>query len=199
LTLNIELNSTKYFALEGYRIIIPKPATGVLFEKNGFLSGQVRMRGRGGGVYPFHYLEMLDYLFGTEKDTIEVCSGTVKNSVTVDINPECKPDLVADGQDLKCIKENAFSRWRCDPPYNEDTASKMYDTKLPSLGKLLKAGSQVVRPGSLMFLLCSQNYQQCPANVKRIAAIYISIVPNNETRILNIYRKKPDESLESFL
>lgn len=197
--LNNKLKVSKYVALEGYRIITAKPATGVLYVKNGFWSGHVRMRGKGGGVYPFHYLEMLDRLFGAEKNTIEVCSGTVKNSITVDINPNCKPDIVGDGQNLSCIRDNSFARWRCDPPYNEDTAAKMYNTKLLNLGKLLKAGSQVVRPGSLMFLLCSQNYQQCPANIERIGVFYISVVPNNETRILNIYRKKPDESLESFL
>jgi hypothetical protein len=172
LTVNVELNS-KYIALEGYRIITAKPATGVLYEKNGFWSGHVRMRGKGGGVYPFHYLEMLNSLFGAEKNTIEVCSGTVKNSVTVDINPECNPDLVADGQDLSSIRDNTFSRWRCDPPYNVDTALKMYNTKLPNLGKLLKAGSRVVKPGSLMFLLCSQNYQQCAANVERIGELFV--------------------------
>ena len=69
------------------------------------------------------------------------------------------------------------------------TASHMYGTELPNLGKLLKAGARVIKPGSLMFLLCSQNYQICPPNVKRIGIITMTIVPNNELRACNIYEK----------
>jgi hypothetical protein len=148
------------------------------------------MRGKGLGAYPFRYLEMLDTVFGADSNTIEVCSGSVKDCFTVDINPECNPDLVADGQDLSEIRDNSFTRWRCDPPYNEKTASKMYNTKLPSLGRLLSEGARIVKPGSLMFLLCSQNYQWCPANVKRIGIITMTIVPNNELRACNIYIKQ---------
>jgi len=174
----------------GYTIIEATPATGILYEINGFLSGHVRMRGRGNGFYPFYYLEMLDHVFGTEEKTIEVCSGTARSYFTVDINPEHNPDLVADGQLLSAIQANSFNRWRCDPPYNVKTAKEMYGTELPSLGKLLTEGARVVKPGSLMFLLCSQNYQWCPSNCKRIGLVYISVIPNNETRILNIYVKK---------
>ncbi len=174
----------------GDYIIIPAyPAKGILYIINNFLSGQIRMRGTGGGRYPANYLEFIDNVFGPEPNTIEVCSRSVRDCFTVDINQECKPDLVVDGQKLECIKDNTFSRWRCDPPYNEDTAKNMYSCELPSLFKLLEAGARVVKPGSLMFLLCSQNYQHCPSNVKRIGFIYISVVPNNETRILNIYVK----------
>jgi len=175
-----------------YHIIPAYPATGILYEINGFLSGHVRMRGRGGGAYPFNYLEMLDNLFGAEKDTIEVCSGSVKGRFAVDINPECYPDLIADGQELAQIEDNTFSRWRCDPPYNEKTALKMYNTELPKISKLLSKGARIVKSGSLMFLLCSQNYQWCLPNCKRIGLVYISVVPNNETRILNIYVKLED-------
>jgi hypothetical protein len=41
------------------------------------------------GQYPFNYLEMIDMLFGKEDNTIEVCSGNVKEDYfTVDINTE---------------------------------------------------------------------------------------------------------------
>ncbi|MGC1133593.1 MAG: hypothetical protein WA941_12285 [Nitrososphaeraceae archaeon] len=44
---------------------------GTLFvsvDNLGFISGQVRVRGKGKGEYPFHYLEMIDYVFGRERD-----------------------------------------------------------------------------------------------------------------------------------
>ena len=112
---------------------------------------------------------------------------------TVDINPETKPDLVADGQKLDGIPNNRFNRWRCDPPYNPETAKKMYRTGLPVTGELLKAGARVCKVGSLMFLLLGpQNYQWCPAGVKRIGWVAITVVPNNELRALHIFYKYAD-------
>jgi hypothetical protein len=176
------------------------PAIGELLLQNNFLTGHLRMRGRDGGAYPYNYLEFIDNVFGYEANTIEVCSGSIeadfsqnerkKAASTVDINPERKPDLVADGQCLTEIPDNSYSRWRCDPPYNEKTAKEMYNCELPNISKLLAAGARVVKPGSLMFLLCSQNYQYNKNGLKRIGFIYISVVPNNETRILNIYIKQ---------
>lgn len=61
---------------------------------------------------------------------------------TVDINPETKPDLIGDAQTLEGIPDNKFNRWRCDPPYNQDTAQKMYGTNLPVTTNLLKAGAR---------------------------------------------------------
>lgn len=91
-------------------IIMPKPLKGTLFvsfDNLGFMSGQVRVRGKGGGKYPFHYLEMIDY--GKEENTIEVCSGSVYGGCsTVDINPETNPRIVDDGQTLVKIPNNTF-------------------------------------------------------------------------------------------
>jgi hypothetical protein len=112
------------------------------------------MRGRNGGQYPFNYLEMIDTLFGKEENTIEVCSGNVKdNCFTVDISPDTKPNLVTDGQKLTGIPDRKFSRWRCDPPNNLQTAKLMYSTELPITIRLLNAGARVCKKGSLMFLL----------------------------------------------
>jgi hypothetical protein len=38
-------------------------------------------------------------------------------------------------------------------------------------------------------LLLSHNYQHCPIGVKRIGRISISVIPNNEERVLNIFLK----------
>jgi len=66
---------------------------------------------------------------------------------------------------------------------------------LSSQTRLLKEGARVLKTGSLMFLLCSKNVQSYSigkGNIKRIGFINISIVPNNENRILYIYVKLPD-------
>ena len=113
-----------YETFDSYTIVSCRPATGILFiteDNPGFISGQVRMRGKSQGRYPFNYLEMIDNIFGYELNTIEVCSRSVPGinkggcCFTVDINPVCYPDLVADGQTLDGIQDNKFKRWRCDP------------------------------------------------------------------------------------
>ena len=193
----------------GYTHIRCTPATGTLFitdDNPGFVSGQARMRGKNEGRYPFHYLEMIDNIFGYEPNTIEVCSRSVPGGnkgchcFTVDINPDCKPDLVTNGETLEGIADNEFDRWRCDPPYNEDTAFKMYGTKLPKTSELLKAGARVCKEGALMFLLLGPtNYQSCPAGIIRIGSIVISVIPNNEWRTLNIFLKSGNADPEQLI
>jgi hypothetical protein len=178
-------------------IIMPKPLKGTLFvsfDNLGFISGQVRVRGKDGGEYPFHYLEMIDNVFGSEPNTIEVCSGSVNGRCfTVDINPETNPQLVDDGQTLAKIPSNSYNRWRCDPPYNKDTARKMYGTDLPKPIRLLEAGARVCKKNSLLFLLLGPaNYQWHPKGTRRIAYIDMTVVPNNEVRCLNVFYKYAD-------
>jgi len=152
------------------------------------------MRARDDGRYPYNYLDMIDHIFGSENNTIEVCSRSVEGRnessspyapFTVDINPSLKPDYVADAQKLDGISSGIFNRWRGDPPYNDKTAREMYGTELPSPIRLLEAGARVCKPGSLMFLH-GNSYQPCPKGVKRIGCIDISMVSINEVRFLNI-------------
>ena len=85
-----------------YIIIFPNPAKGVLYiteHSPGFISGHVRLGGKNNGSYPYHYLDMIDTIFGKEPNTIEVCSGDMvvnKNNcnTTVDINPAKNPDSI---------------------------------------------------------------------------------------------------------
>ncbi len=191
----IEDGDQKYFTIPA------SPTTGILFVTQNnpeFISGQIRVRGRDNGSYPFNYLEMIDAVFGKEDNTIEVCSGMIRkyrstSCYTVDINPEVNPDLVDDAQKLSSVPNTRFNRWRGDPPYNDKTAKQMYGTSLPSSIKLLQAGARVCKVGSLMFLLLGpQNYQWHPKGVKRIGWIAITVVPNNEVRALNIYYKYAD-------
>src|SRR5712691_7059673 len=64
-----------------YFTIPTTPATGILYITHNnpeFISGQIRVRGRDNGSYPYNYLEMIDAIFGNEENTIEVCSGTIR-------------------------------------------------------------------------------------------------------------------------
>jgi hypothetical protein len=67
-----------------YSIVLADPAKGVFYiteSSPDYISGQVRMRGRDEGRYPYNYLEMIDHIFGKEENTIEVCSGSIKGRI----------------------------------------------------------------------------------------------------------------------
>jgi hypothetical protein len=54
---------------------------------------------------------MIDYVFGIEEKTIEVCSGSVNGGCfIVDINPETNPHIVDDGQTLARIPSDTFKQ-----------------------------------------------------------------------------------------
>jgi hypothetical protein len=195
----LDLIKTQVYEVDDAYIIPAHPAVGNLYiSKNNlsYITGYVRTRGRNNGRYPYNYLEMIDRVFGFEKNTIEVCSNSVsnKNCFTVDIREACSPSVVDDAQLLSKIKSNSFDRWRCDPPYNERTAEQMYNTSLPDVGKILKAGARVVKHKGLMFLLLGNvNRQACPSEIKRIGHITLSVIPNNENRSLHVYYKLADD------
>ena len=156
-----------------YRVIDCSPATGILYLANNFLSGHVRMRGKDNGRYPYNYKEMIHNIFGIANNAVEVCSNSIigdNTLTTVDIRPDVNPNHIADGQDMSSLfQDETFDRWYCDPPYNEENALKMYDTRLPSRQNLLKEGARVIKKGSLMFfLLGAVNYQICPREIERI-------------------------------
>lgn len=177
-------------------IITAAPAVGIIYIINNFISGHVRLKGRGNGAYPYRYLEMIEAVFGKAEHTFEACSGSVKsdnNTTTADIKFNENNDITIDCQNLDSIAINSFDRYRVDPPYNARTAKEMYNCELPNTMKLLKAGSRIITPGSLMFLLSSQNYQWHPANTKRIGMILITVVPSNEIRCCNIFLKLEKE------
>lgn len=203
----IDLIKCPVINANGYHIISADPCKGILYvteDNPEFLSGHIRVRGKDEGRYPYNYLEMIDRVFGPEPNTIEVCSRTVqvdniRTAFTVDINPAFNPSAVTKGEVLAGVPTNHFNRWRSDPPYNDDTAESMYKTDLPKPIDLLKAGARVCKIGALMFLLLGPtNYQWKPEGVKRIGLVYISVIPNNETRALNIYVKLADSKEQDY-
>jgi hypothetical protein len=129
------------------------------------------------------------------QNEIEVCSGWIKgtpNLTTVDVNPDRHPTHVGDGQCLPDQWANKFDRWYADPPYNKNTAKNMYGTSLLAWTKLLTVGAEVVKPGGLMFLLLGNMHMQWhPREVTQIGSIILSIIPNQESRVLHCYIKNP--------
>jgi hypothetical protein len=181
-----------------YKSYLLENATGSLYVTTNspqFISGHCRMLGRRNGQYPFRYAALLEEVFGISPgEAVEVCSGWITaDLITVDMNPARHPTYIGDGQCLPEDWENRFYRWYADPPYNAKTAEKMYGTAFPSWSKLLAEGARVTKPGGLLFLLLGDvNMQWHPEELIRIGWITLSVVPNQESRAIHCYLKKPD-------
>ena len=102
----MDLIKCDFIETEKYYLIPAHPAVGILYVTKAnptFISGQLRMRSNAGGRYPSKYLDMINEVFGSCENTIEVCSNSVSNKkhcFTVDINEKYQPDLVDDCQTL---------------------------------------------------------------------------------------------------
>lgn len=178
-----------------YHILHPYPRIAVA---NNFIMGHWACRGKDEGRYPYGYMQLIDRIFGPEKNTIEVCSRTVQvddkfTAFTVDLNPKYLPSLVTDAETLAGVPSRKFKRARSDKPYNTDTAQSMYGfAREPDTYQMLKAMARVVDIGSLIVMLLgpSGNFRRCKdLGLKRIAYITVSVVPSNEGRCINVYYK----------
>jgi hypothetical protein len=176
-----------------------KSITGVVYITQNsphYISGEMRLRGKDNGQYPYGFKEGLWELFGrctALQNEIEVCSGDIikgYNLVTVDVNKSKNPTYVLDAQNLPEKWSDRFDRWNCDPPYSGHAAKEMYGTEMPSISRLLTEGARVTKPGGLLFcLLGNVNLQWSPKSTIRIGRISMTIVPNQEVRALHCYLK----------
>ena len=75
---------------------------------------------------------------------------------------------------------DSFDRWYCDPPYNEENALKMYNSKAIKT-KFFKKGARVFEKNSITFLLHrAVNYQTFPEEFERVGVIIITVVSSKE-------------------
>lgn len=166
---------------------------------NNFLTGLFRTRGRSEGQYPYGYFDFINYLFGRQWLTLEVCSRHVKvdrldTAATVDLNPSFQPTFCTDAETLTGVPSNFYRRVRLDPPYGPEQSKEMYGiTRTPDFSAMLKAAARVCTKDGLIFMLRGQvggNQQYCKDfGLVRIGLVCVTVVPNVEARFLNVYAK----------
>jgi SAM-dependent methyltransferase len=107
------------------------------------------------GMYPASFIpRMLPWLKCPRSEILHVCSGGLPpgEGIRVDVRPEAKPDLVADGRDLP-FEDGVVAGVMIDPPYSEHYARELYGTDYPRPAHLLKEAVRVVRPnGRIVFV-----------------------------------------------
>jgi len=85
-------------------------------------------------------------------DILHVCSGTLQEKWTVDLRPQARPAVIADGCSLP-FASASFEAVLMDPPYSETYAKNLYGTGNPRPSWLLKEAARVVRHGGRIGLL----------------------------------------------
>lgn len=83
-----------------------------------------------------------------------VCSGSHQDSggTTIDLNPETRPRVVGDAQQLPFLDES-FDFVMADPPYSVEEAARLYDLPYPSPMKLLNEMWRVCETGGHILFL----------------------------------------------
>ena len=102
----------------------------------------------------------LDWVYGVLRlrgsgEVLHVCSGALGPStrgVRVDIRPEMKPDVVADGRALPFADET-FDAVLIDPPYSVEYAENLYGVEYPRPSALLREAARVLRPARMVAML----------------------------------------------
>jgi hypothetical protein len=85
---------------------------------------------------------------------LHVCSGTLSatESWTVDVRPQARPRVVADGCALP-FRDASFPAVLLDPPYSDQYARNLYGVENPRPSRLLREAARVVQPGGRIGLL----------------------------------------------
>jgi SAM-dependent methyltransferase len=100
------------------------------------------------GMYPVQFIpKILPWLKCERAKLLHVCSGALPKGegIRVDVRPEAKPDIVADGRKLP-LEDGSIDAVLIDPPYTEEYARDLYGTDYPRPKHLLKEAARVVRP-----------------------------------------------------
>lgn len=157
------------------------------------------------GAYPNGFLERaLPMLGASEHDKVlHLCGGRAKdypnkrlvaNAVTVDADPETKPDHVFDlshnGALLFDTPRDGWPAVIADPPYTpEDHAQYAVNGHgLPTANHLLRVGLSLVKPGGKVGVL-HYVWPQPPKMARSIACVGVIVGFNNRMRCFSVFER----------
>lgn len=101
------------------------------------------------GMFPAALIgKLMPWLRCDRRELLHVCSGGLPKGegIRVDMRPEARPDIVADGRALP-LPGASVAAVLLDPPYSEHYARELYGTDYPRPAHLLAEAARVVRPG----------------------------------------------------
>lgn len=157
------------------------------------------------GAYPAGFLKNWKqafhrYIPADVNQILHVCSGRVpkEEGVRLDIDPRFEPDYLCNAETFRfgslmegeqLVPSEKFIWAIADPPYNDEAAIKYYSKKLLKKSLMLKQMTRVVKVGGFVAILDQTMPQSPPRNLKCIARIGVTSVPNLDMRIFTVFRK----------
>jgi len=150
----------------------------------------MRPHGKFRGLWPGGLLERVFELVGKPEVILEPFAGTSRIGLSIDLNKEVKPDIVADAQHLP-LKPDSIDMVLMDPPYNSQELRNYLGKKIHfSIYRALGETKRIVKKDGHVVLL----HFLIPKHIgrdrfRRVATIGISTGPNKNIRCLTIFRR----------
>jgi len=148
------------------------------------------------GAFPLHFERKLlrELNIDHEKDKIlHPFGGKAEFGTRCDINPEVEPDIVCDAHDLP-FEDNTFDLVILDPPYSEDYAERLYNTKKHGKLRFKKYTAEAVRVTKVGGFITMYHYLATPAirDTILVKRILMETRVWHKARIIHIHQKRPE-------
>ena len=143
------------------------------------------------GVFPQRFLPWALRVLGNPARCLHVCSGALgpmRGAVRVDLRPEMKPDVVADGRALP-LQDGQFDAALIDPPYSVEYAKLLYGTEYPRPSHLLEEAARCVRPNGRIGIL-HYLVPRAPARTSHLGVWGITTGCGYRIRAFTVYEKE---------
>ena len=146
------------------------------------------------GSYPPSYLKRIHSLFPDIANcrTIQLFSGSLgklDRGLKIDVNPELKPDVCCDAEELsEHVKNDYYDLILADPPYTESDALR-YGNPMVNRNKVVKEAHKVLRKGGYLCWMDMVLPMYSKEQFKRVGEIAISRSTNHRVRAVFIFEK----------
>lgn len=141
------------------------------------------------GEFPPGFLKRVLRMFPDKKRRLFPFSGTLQrcDGITVDLNPDFKPDFVGSVEDLP-FENGAFDLVVADPPYSEED-SKKYGYPHPSKPKCFKELARVTEVGGFLVWLDLMIPRYANDDWELIGCIGLYTGTNRRFRAVSMFRR----------
>lgn len=156
------------------------------------------------GAYPSGFLNRWKIAFKNYIPELpmilHVCAGRVPKSEgsTLDIDPKYNPDYLCNAETMRYgslmegerqVPSNYFDWELADTPYNEEASEKYYKKPLLNKSMMIKQMARTTKVGGFIGILDQIMPQGPPRNLKCVARIGVTSVPNLDIRAFTVFRK----------